>query len=506
MSQLLVVPSSNDKNPENDSWNEESSVDTNDAFLEFIGLSLNNLDFATTLDLDEEPPPPTNNNSRTTINGTPSNSRNDETDHIQMTCKTIQLPPKCSRHHIPPSSCLALVLDNVLTENQCQYLIQKATTAGSGFRYITEATHRAPDGSSYTVQIQNPNPHKLSVIDTLFYDDVSTCSFGHDDNNHDDLTDDDGDCDSTALVDAATIIMKELYFKINEVLESHPSYRSFQKRTHAGNMQGLNPRMRILKYDSLDDDRFEAHFDATTFVPCPSHKTKNSSCHDECDRTKDQDSNQSSQMQSLITVLLYLNDGDGIDFDGGETLYLNYDHGTAVQRQNVRKQIPWNEQEENANIVKVVPKTGRVVLFEHDLFHSGAPLSRGTKYIMRTDILFHDQQQQRQWQQENMEQLAKEKEEEQSQLGRDASAQVGDEVSSLVSDVCREINLPSGDCSILRDMDLLAMTCEAFLAPGHAMVQSMLLDGGMKESSILLLLKETASLLRKERKMHSPRI
>ena len=87
--------------------------------------------------------------------------------------------------------------------------------------------------------------------------------------------------------------------------------------------------------------------------------------------------------ESLITVLIYLNDGDGVEFSGGETLFLNVEHPTREDG------------------VAVVPKTGRVVLFEHCLYHAGAPLelmeaasgTKGCKYIIRTDILFriHEQ-------------------------------------------------------------------------------------------------------------------
>jgi len=32
-------------------------------------------------------------------------------------------------------------------------------------KYITYASHVAPDGMHYTVPFQNPNPHKLSVME-----------------------------------------------------------------------------------------------------------------------------------------------------------------------------------------------------------------------------------------------------------------------------------------------------------------------------------------------------
>ena len=72
--------------------------------------------------------------------------------------------------------------------------------------------------------------------------------------------------------------------------------------------------------------------------------------------------------RSLLTVLVYLNDGD-VDFKGGNTLFLD-----ALQP--------------NQGVASVPPAAGRVVIFEHGLFHSGAVVESGIKFVMRTDVLF----------------------------------------------------------------------------------------------------------------------
>lgn len=63
---------------------------------------------------------------------------------------------------------------------------------------------------------------------------------------------------------------------------------------------------------------------------------------------------------TLHTVLAYFND----DFDGGETAF--------------------HEQLEDV----VVPKRGRVALFQHKIRHEGRPVIRGTKYAMRSDVIY----------------------------------------------------------------------------------------------------------------------
>lgn len=40
-------------------------------------------------------------------------------------------------------------------------------------------------------------------------------------------------------------------------------------------------------------------------------------------------------------------------------------------------------------VLDVMPRTGRVLLFQHrDLVHSGADVIQGTKYTMRTDLMY----------------------------------------------------------------------------------------------------------------------
>jgi predicted 2-oxoglutarate/Fe(II)-dependent dioxygenase YbiX len=61
---------------------------------------------------------------------------------------------------------------------------------------------------------------------------------------------------------------------------------------------------------------------------------------------------------SLFTAMVYLND----DFEGGTT---DFQFGPSV-----------------------VPRRGMLLLFEHSLVHQGAPVLRGCKYVMRTDVMF----------------------------------------------------------------------------------------------------------------------
>jgi hypothetical protein len=65
-----------------------------------------------------------------------------------------------------------------------------------------------------------------------------------------------------------------------------------------------------------------------------------------------------------MTIMIYLNEG----FTGGCTQFLD----------------PKNELNSN----DVVPKTGQALLFDHLIYHAGAPLTEGVKYAIRTDVMF----------------------------------------------------------------------------------------------------------------------
>ncbi|XP_028392573.1 uncharacterized protein LOC114517123 isoform X2 [Dendronephthya gigantea] len=100
---------------------------------------------------------------------------------------------------------------------------------------------------------------------------------------------------------------------------------------------GLNERLRFLRYDPGQE--FKPHFDG-------SYVRDNGEA-------------------SYLTIQLYLNEG----FTGGATTFLeNFEFGR--------------------NDVDCVPKIGRVLVFQHDILHSGSKLMKGRKYCLRTDVMF----------------------------------------------------------------------------------------------------------------------
>lgn len=99
-------------------------------------------------------------------------------------------------------------------------------------------------------------------------------------------------------------------------------------------IDSLNERFRICKYEK--NQYFKIHQDGEYW------KNEN--------------------LQSKLTFMIYLND----QFKGGDTNFF----------------------ENNEIILKVHPKMGSLIIFEHSLWHEGQILKEGKKYILRSDILY----------------------------------------------------------------------------------------------------------------------
>ncbi|HSE97734.1 MAG TPA: 2OG-Fe(II) oxygenase [Blastocatellia bacterium] len=63
--------------------------------------------------------------------------------------------------------------------------------------------------------------------------------------------------------------------------------------------------------------------------------------------------------RSLLTLMIYLND----DFEGGETYFF-----------------------ESRELI--APEAGKAIVFAHELWHAGREVTRGRKYILRTDVMY----------------------------------------------------------------------------------------------------------------------
>lgn len=109
-------------------------------------------------------------------------------------------------------------------------------------------------------------------------------------------------------------------------------------------LQGINERLRLCRYRA--GQQFRIHQDGVH--------------------------HRGPHCRSMLTFMVYLTDGDA--FEGGDTLF--YAAG------------PSHGESERQVVARVRPGLGSLVLFDHGIWHAGETLARGTKYVLRSDLLF----------------------------------------------------------------------------------------------------------------------
>jgi hypothetical protein len=223
---------------------------------------------------------------------------------------------------------------------------------------------------------------------------------------------------------------------------------------------GLNPRLRVLRYDAIDNDIFKPHFDAATTT-----------------NVMGGGGDTTTNMTSLLTVLIYLNDGNGIDFSGGETHFIDHSINPKMSSSSVDDVSSTT----TTTLLVVVPQAGDVVVFEHDLYHSSAPLTVGTKFVLRTDVLF-----------EYRGDVDKPRNTSRRSNEHTLEIMVAASWCTTLLDVCHHISLSEELQQSLNEIGLLDLTLDSLLAPGITLVREMLrdvLDEASAESLINAILK-----------------
>jgi hypothetical protein len=97
---------------------------------------------------------------------------------------------------------------------------------------------------------------------------------------------------------------------------------------------GANPRLRLYRY--CPGERHGVHWDTVVELP--------------------------GDVQSLLTLVFYLNDG----FGGGDTDFPELGR-------------------------RVTPRAGRALLFQHRILHEASVVTHGEKLVLRTDVLYGPQ-------------------------------------------------------------------------------------------------------------------
>lgn len=198
----------------------------------------------------------------------------------------------------------AVVVENVLTEEECKSWIDATEEAGYGLAMVNVG---------YGQQVEMTD-----------YRNSSRC-----------------------IVDSVPAV-EEIFQRISHIIPQKLTFKQF----HASNapltqwhLAGLNERLRFLKYDL--GQYFAPHFDGSYMRP-RSHPTAPGDT-------------------SFITLQVYLNGGTDV-MTGGTTRF-----------HDVTKSWRYFD---------VVPKPGSVLLFDHQMYHSGEKVTKGRKYAIRTDVMY----------------------------------------------------------------------------------------------------------------------
>lgn len=142
-----------------------------------------------------------------------------------------------------------------------------------------------------------------------------------------------------------TTFAKTLFRRIQDML---PQTFKDEGRNQIWKLVGLNERMRILKYEK--GNSFAPHFDG-------------------------QFRRRNGTERSFLSVMIYLNSGgEGGSFEGGSTMFLSRNSPLCGS--------------DISQCTEFVPKSGSVLVFDHELLHEGALLKEGLKYAIRTDVMY----------------------------------------------------------------------------------------------------------------------
>lgn len=88
--------------------------------------------------------------------------------------------------------------------------------------------------------------------------------------------------------------------------------------------------------------------------------------------------------RSILSLIIYLND----DFKGGNTCFFDVKNKKQISGLNVSEEIKIHGGLDKYTVYKIIPTTGKCIMFEQNLLHKSDEIISSTKYVLRTDIVF----------------------------------------------------------------------------------------------------------------------
>lgn len=93
---------------------------------------------------------------------------------------------------------------------------------------------------------------------------------------------------------------------------------------------------------------------------------------------------ESELVKSVLSIVVYLNQ----DFDGGQTIIYDQPNQKHISGLTVKEEIKLHGGIDKYQQYIIKPKTGLCIMFNHDLLHKSENILKGTKYILRTDLVY----------------------------------------------------------------------------------------------------------------------
>lgn len=135
-------------------------------------------------------------------------------------------------------------------------------------------------------------------------------------------------------------LAKRLFEKVKRYLPERIEINSpIQSENGIWELQELNSRLRFCKYSA--NQYFHRHLDGVHY--------------------------RNDTTQSKLTFMIYLN--NATQFEGGRTLFFKTKEAEEI----------W---------ASYIPKQGDLIVFDHNVWHEGEVLTKGEKFVLRSDILY----------------------------------------------------------------------------------------------------------------------
>eukprot|EP01006_Ploeotia_vitrea_P052444 TRINITY_DN67687_c9_g1_i1.p1 TRINITY_DN67687_c9_g1~~TRINITY_DN67687_c9_g1_i1.p1 ORF type:complete len:698 (+),score=107.68 TRINITY_DN67687_c9_g1_i1:47-2140(+) len=139
---------------------------------------------------------------------------------------------------------------------------------------------------------------------------------------------------------------------------------------------GLNEVFRIAKYQQ--GDYFKKHLDVPWRQPT-TQETNNAPSSSSSSSPPSAPPSTGVADTSIFTLLVYLNE----DFDGGETVWYKQEPSSPADASGSTP-----DDSSFSAVFTYKPAAGTGCVFNHNTWHEGKPIRSGTKYLIRTDVMF----------------------------------------------------------------------------------------------------------------------